>query len=124
MIEGQMGKGHLVHLTRPKQATEQSQENFHGPELLRVRGANLPRYPELKFGFPSRRKILKAWRAFKLNAVYIATEGPLGLSALNAAKTLEIPVIGGFHTYFHEYTRHFKLGFLQPAIASFLRYFH
>jgi glycosyltransferase involved in cell wall biosynthesis len=56
--------------------------------------------------------------------VYIATEGPLGFSALNQARALGIPVYSGFHTNFHAYSRFYRLGWLERLVLAWLRYFH
>jgi glycosyltransferase involved in cell wall biosynthesis len=56
--------------------------------------------------------------------VYVATEGPLGWSALRAARRLRVPVLSGFHTNFHGYARHYRGGWLAPAVVRYLRWFH
>ena len=50
--------------------------------------------------------------------MHIATEGPLGWSALAAATQLKLPVSTGFHTNFHSYSKHYGIGFLKKPIAS------
>jgi glycosyltransferase involved in cell wall biosynthesis len=37
---------------------------------------------------------------------------------------LEIPVLSGFHTNFHSYSRHYRAGWLQHWVALYLRWFH
>jgi glycosyltransferase involved in cell wall biosynthesis len=56
--------------------------------------------------------------------VHIATEGPLGWSALMAAANLNLPVSTGFRTNFHSYSKHYGTGFLKNPIAAYLRNFH
>ena len=46
------------------------------------RSAQIPRYPGMRFGFPSHRALRRFWSERRPDAVYIATEGPLGWSAL------------------------------------------
>ena len=58
------------------------------------------------------------------DVVYVATEGPLGWSAVRTAQRLEIPVFSGFHTNFHSYSKHYRLGWLQPLIFHYLCRFH
>jgi glycosyltransferase involved in cell wall biosynthesis len=45
--------------------------------------------------------------------VYVATEGPLGWSAVKAANRLGIPVATGFHARFDSYARSYGLGSLS-----------
>ncbi len=56
--------------------------------------------------------------------VHVATEGPLGLSAVNAARALGIPVTSSFHTNFHAYARHYRLALLRRAALAWLRHVH
>jgi glycosyltransferase involved in cell wall biosynthesis len=56
--------------------------------------------------------------------VHIATEGPLGWSALQAARDLDIAVTSDFRTNFQAYSGHYRLGWLRGAISAYLRRFH
>jgi glycosyltransferase involved in cell wall biosynthesis len=56
--------------------------------------------------------------------VQIATEGPIGWSALAAANKLRLPVASDFHTNFHSYSSHYGFGLLRRAIVAYLRKFH
>lgn len=119
--EGLRARGHEVGVVRPRQAGEKVPTAPH--ELL-VRGAPLPRYPGLRFGFPATRKLTAAWRESAPDAIYIATEGPLGWSALRAARRLGIPAATGFHTRFDEYMRDYGAAFLQRTALGWMRRFH
>ncbi|MGH8030939.1 MAG: glycosyltransferase family 4 protein, partial [Luteimonas sp.] len=117
---GLRAHGHEVSLVRPRQAAGQTSEAH---EIL-LRGASLPRYPGLKFGFPATRRLTARWRDATPDAIYVATEGPLGWSAVRAARRLGIPAATGFHTRFDSYMRDYGLGFLQPVALSWMRRFH
>lgn len=119
--EGLRARGHEVGVVRPRQAGEKVATAPH--ELL-VPGAPLPRYPGLRFGFPATRKLTAAWRESAPDAIYIATEGPLGWSALRAARRLGIPAATGFHTRFDEYMRDYGAAFLQRTALGWMRRFH
>jgi glycosyltransferase involved in cell wall biosynthesis len=56
--------------------------------------------------------------------VHIATEGPLGWSALSAAHALAIPAATDFHTNFHAYSEHYGFGWIERAVTAYLRHFH
>ena len=64
----------------------ESKSDINNEHTLLVRGAGLPRYPGLKFGLPATSTLMKAWRTTPPDAIYVATEGPLGWSALRAAR--------------------------------------
>jgi hypothetical protein len=84
----------------------------------------IPRYPSLKFGWPQFLKVAGAIDAFEPDVVHIVTEGPLGLAALQAAKTKKIPVSSGFHSAFQDFSRFFDLAFLLKPIQRYLCWFH
>ena len=46
----------------------------------------IPKYPTLQFGWPQYLKVSKAFEKFVPDVVHIVTEGPLGLTAMQAAK--------------------------------------
>lgn len=119
--EGLIALGHAVGLVRPARTGEAAGE---APELMRVSGAPIPRYPGMRFGLPSGRKLVSRWMRDRPDAIYIATEGPLGWSALRAAKRLGIPVATGFHTRFDDYAGRYGAAFLSPWVFAWLRRFH
>ena len=118
--QGLRARGHDVHVVRPRQGEDDS-ASLH--ELL-VPGAPLPRYPGLRVGFPATRRLRDAWQALRPDAIYVATEGPLGWSALRAAARLGIPAATGFHTRFDEYMRDYGVAFLASTALRWMRRFH
>src|SRR5688572_13071020 len=81
--QGLRARGHAVELVRPRQAGDAGTGLAH--ELL-VPGLPLPRYPGLRFGLPCAGRLRAAWARQRPDAIYVATEGPLGWSALRAAR--------------------------------------
>ncbi len=118
--QGLRARGHQVSLVRPRQSSCQPADR----DTLLVRGAGLPRYPGLRFGLPATRAMLARWNDARPDAIYIATEGPLGWSALRAARQLGIPVATGFHTRFDTYMRDYGMPFLQAPALAWMRRFH
>ena len=120
--QGLRERGHDVEVVRPRQDGEADADA--GSNTLLVRGASLPRYPGLKFGLPASGKLRTHWRRHFPDAIYVATEGPLGWSALRAARQLGIPAATGFHTRFDKYMRDYGAGFLQQTALRWMRRFH
>jgi glycosyltransferase involved in cell wall biosynthesis len=58
------------------------------------------------------------------DVVHVATEGPLGWTAVTAARKLGLPVTSSFHTNFHNYSGHYGLGLLKTPIDAYLRKLH
>jgi glycosyltransferase involved in cell wall biosynthesis len=123
LAQGLRESGHTVQVVRPRQADDNIGADEDGPDVL-VRGARLPKYPGLQFGLPTARRLRKLWKDERPDAIYAATEGPLGYSALRAARALGIPAATGFHTRFDDFARHYGFGFLTPVVFAYLRRFH
>jgi glycosyltransferase involved in cell wall biosynthesis len=98
-----------------------NQENFS--EYL-VQGFPIPFYKQLRMGLPARKVLTRLWAEQKPDVVHIATEGPLGWSALKVAQSLKIPVSTDFRTNFHTYSEHYGVGWLGGIIMGYLRRFH
>jgi glycosyltransferase involved in cell wall biosynthesis len=124
MVQGLRGRGHEIELVRPRQgAQDRALEEAGYRELLRP-GFRIPRYPQLRMGLPSKGALLRAWSARAPDVVHIATEGPLGGSALAAARALRIPVATDFHTNFDAYSGHYGAGWFAGLVRAHLRRFH
>ncbi|MEG0636500.1 MAG: glycosyltransferase family 1 protein [Pseudomonas sp.] len=122
LCEGLRQRGHDIEIVRPRQAGEAPVHN--DPHVLLCRGWGLPGYPGLQWGEVSMHKLLRRWRRQRPDVLYITTEGPLGLSALRAARRLGVPVVSGFHTNFPQYSGQYGLGLLARLLTHYLRWFH
>ncbi len=118
--QGLRQRGHDVAMVRPRQDGEVDPP----ADTLLVRGAALPRYPGLRFGLPAARLLHAHWRQARPDAIYVATEGPLGWSALRAARRLGIPAATGFHTRFDDYVRSYGAPWLEGTALRWMRHFH
>ena len=124
LVEGLRLRQHDVQLVRPRQTgadAGQQGERFH--EVL-MRGLPIPRYGHLRMGVPSKRALVRLWALRRPDVVHIATEGPLGWSALQACRHLQLPVTSDFRTNFHAYSQHYGVGWLRKPIMAYLRKFH
>jgi glycosyltransferase involved in cell wall biosynthesis len=124
LASGMRARGHTVSLVRPRQGAVDVPGRRREPRTLLVRGMRLPGYEALRIGFPAGAALRAVWRRSRPDAVYVATEGPLGWSAVRAGAALGIPVYSGFHTNFDRYMRHYGAGWLRRPIAAYLRRFH
>ena len=117
-------RNHNVQLIRPRQTKSDLPMQDASLEEVLMRGMPIPRYPELKLGLPSKKTLVNAWSIRRPDVVHIATEGPLGWSALQAAKVLKLPVTSDFRTNFQSYSKHYGVGWLRKPIVAYLRKFH
>ena len=127
LVNGLTQLGHEVTVVRPRQRSEQPAPERPGAagvvEHL-LPGLPIPGYPLLRFGLPAGNRLRQLWRRNRPDLVHIATEGPLGYSALTAARALGLPVTSSFHTNFHQYTHDYRFSWLFTLTAKWLRYFH
>ncbi|AHF92867.1 glycosyl transferase [Opitutaceae bacterium TAV5] len=113
VIARELGRrGHAVTVYRP--ARDDLPPASSHPQFSEVAmpGMPLPGYPMMRLGFPAGATFRRWWRQGGVDLVHVVTEGPLGASAVSAARRIGIPVTSSFHTNFHSYTRHYGLRFL------------
>lgn len=124
MVEGLIARGHRVQLIRPKQGDADGPRSSHEFEELLARGWKVPRYEGLRFGLPAKSALVRSWSRQRPDLVHVATEGPLGWTAISAALKLKLPVTSDFHTNFDHYSRHYGIGWLRQPVSAYLRSFH
>ncbi len=117
LVNGLRERGHDVDVVRP--AVLACDE-----EGLEVPSFGLPGYREVRFGFPMKQALQARWDRSCPDVIYVATETPLGASAISAARSLGIPVASGFHTNFQQYVAHYRMPLLERATMSYLRHLH
>ena len=123
-------RGHTVTVIRPRQKSDPAGIRNLAPtpavpwEQVLVRGAPLPGYHGLQFGFPCGSMLRRSWNKARPDVVHVATEGPLGWSAVQVAKRMRIPVVSSFHTNFHSYGKHYGVGRLESIGLRYLTWLH
>ncbi|MCW5633631.1 MAG: glycosyltransferase family 1 protein [Rubrivivax sp.] len=125
MVGGLRARGHRVSLVRPRQdhETRDGGGDTAAAETL-VAGWPIPQYPHLRLGLPAGARLRRLWSADRPDVVHVATEGPLGFSAVRAARLLALPVTSDFRTNFHAYASHYGMAWLQRPLLAYLRAFH
>ncbi|SFL86760.1 glycosyltransferase family 1 protein [Variovorax sp. OV329] len=124
VVEGLRDLQHDIQLVRPRQAEGDLARRVDRLDEVLMRGVPIPRYPEMKMGMPANKALGQLWSRHRPDLVYIATEGPLGWSALQIAHKLRLPVCSDFRTNFHAYSKHYGIGWLYRPIMGYLRKFH
>lgn len=126
LVRGLAARGHRVQVVRPRQPGE----GWHAPaadgsieELLRP-SMPIPGYRTLRLGLPSAGALIAAWRRRRPDVVHVVTEGPLGDSAVRAARALAIPLTSSYHTRFDDYARHYRIGAFTGMVEGWLRRLH
>ena len=124
LVKGLLAQGHVVSVVCPHQRRSDGPGCSGDSQVTLVRGVPLPGYRGLQFGLPAGGLLRRSWTQHRPDVVYVATEGPLGWSAVRSAQCLGIPVFSGFHTNFHCYSQHYRAGWLRHLIFRYLCRFH
>lgn len=125
VIARELGRrGHAVTVYRPRRSDLPEATDHPEYGVTAMPGLPIPGYPLLRLSLPAGRQLRRLWRHARPDLVHVATEGPLGASAVSAARALNIPVTSSFHTNFHAYTRHYGIGPLQRLALAWLRHVH
>ncbi len=124
LVDGLRRRGHRVSIVCPRRWTDERSGLSRDPEATFVRSVPLPGYKGLHVGLPAGGLLRDCWTRHPPDVVYVATEGPLGWAAVRTARRLGIPVLSGFHTDFHSYSRHYYAGLLHHGVALYLCRFH
>lgn len=123
-VEGLCALNHEVQLIRPRQESDKASTPRVDLQEVLTAGLPIPNYPNLKMGLPAKKRLVNQWMKKRPDVVHIVTEGPLGWSALEAARKLKIPVSSDFRTNFHNYSQHYGIGWLKRPIVGYLKKFH
>ena len=90
LVSGLRSRGHRVSLVRPRQPAVDAPGDPVDPALTLVPGLALPGYAAVRMGLPAGARLRERWRRRPPDAIYVATEGPLGWSAVRAARRLPV----------------------------------
>ena len=127
LVDGLALRGHRITIVRPRQRHESPRYSVTqrlACRQVRLPGVPIPGYPQLRLGLPAARRLRKIWTLNRPDLVHVATEGPLGASAITTARAMGIPVTSSFHTNFDQYTRDYRIGWFKPVVAAWLRHIH
>jgi glycosyltransferase involved in cell wall biosynthesis len=124
IVDGLLQRGHAVQVIRPRQPKEASPDAREGLDEFLSVGVPVPSYGDLRFGLPAKNRLVKLWSERRPDIVHVVTEGPLGWSAVAAARALQLPITSSFHTNFHSYSQHYGIGLLKKPIDAYLKKLH
>jgi len=129
LVCGLGNRRHKIVLVRPRQFGEAAGgARIHnadtGLDQWLVRGWPIPFYNSLRIGAPASGLLRERWKKERPHVVHVATEGPLGFTALTTARELGIPVSSSFHTNFHQYGGHYGLSIGRDLALGYLKWFH
>lgn len=119
-----VARGHSVTVYRPARTKEREESVDAGFRVRTMPGCAIPGYGLLRFGWPAGGALRREWKRDRPDLVHVVTEGPLGASAVGAARSLGLPVTSSFHTNFHQYAGDYRLGWLRRLVLAWLRRVH
>ena len=120
-------EGRNILIVRPRKKDEPKGyffNNLTGLNEYLVNAISLPNYKQIYLGLSSSREIEKIIKEQNVSKIYIATEWPLGNTALKSAIKEKIDVYSGFHTDFERYCKDYNISFLSSFVGKYLKTFH
>ncbi|MAT05964.1 MAG: hypothetical protein CL424_13080 [Acidimicrobiaceae bacterium] len=125
LLEHLRSEGHeaIVIAPGPGADTLDGVDGLDGIEVVRVRGFDLPRYPELRVGLPSLR-IRRTLRDFRPDVVHLAAPTVLGATAARVANRAGIPSVAVFQTDLAGFAKRHGLSRMTDGIWNYLRWVH
>lgn len=119
VAEHMRGRGHEVLIVAPAPGPTE----VDGCEVVRVPSVELPRYPDLHIGRPSR-IVTSALRDFRPDVVHVAAPVMLGLLGLRAARKLDVPTVAVYQTDLAGFAERYGLGACAGAVWRWLAWVH
>ena len=115
------GQGAIVRVFAP---TVPDPPLKHMGTLIPVRSISAPGRPEYRVSLGLSGDAFDSLTDFDPDLFHIATPDLLGLAALKHANRTGRPAVASYHTHFASYLRYYRLGILEPAVWSYLRWFY
>ncbi|HEY0241702.1 MAG TPA: glycosyltransferase family 1 protein [Gemmatimonadaceae bacterium] len=96
----------------------------HAGTLVPVPSISAPGRPEYRVSLGLGRGAHESLTEFRPHLFHIATPDLLGLAGLRSARLAGKPVVASYHTHFASYLDYYRIGFLEGATWSYLRWFY
>ena len=122
LARGLAARGHVVEVVTTLAEEPGAASGSPGRHVMA--SMPLPGYPGLRIGFATTWQMQALFASFMPDALYVATETPLGIASIRAARKLGIPVVSGFHTNFQTYLEDYALPGLESVAQGLLRALH
>jgi glycosyltransferase involved in cell wall biosynthesis len=123
LVRALLARGHEITLIKPQRSNSWPSDHA-ALHIHEVFGIPIPNYAGLKLGLPFPGEMEQLFEKREPDLVHIATEGPLGFSALQAARKLCLPASSTFHTNFQDYCADYGAPFAARTMLAYLRWFH
>jgi glycosyltransferase involved in cell wall biosynthesis len=121
LAHGLAKRGHSIFVLTTAEAEGQAHVDV---TVKCMRAVALPGYADVRVGLPTKSEMRAEIQKYQPDAMYVAVETPMGLSAIGAAREGCVGVVSGFHTNFHTYTSDYRLPILGKAMAFYLKWVH
>lgn len=119
VAEHMRARGHEVLIIAPSPGGDE----YDGCPVVRVPSLELPRYPDLHVGRPSR-MVTSTLRDFRPHVVHVAAPVMLGLVGIRAAAKLGVPSVAVYQTDLAGFAERYGFGKCSPAVWRWLAWVH
>jgi phosphatidylinositol alpha 1,6-mannosyltransferase len=121
LVDGLTERGHVA---RVYSATYPLDGRPDLPEVHRSPSRPLFISPEVQWAFPDQHAIRADLAAFQPDLVHLATEFPIGVAGLRAARALRVPIVASAHTDYERYATRYGLSWAVGPGWHYLRWFY
>lgn len=115
------GRGAKVQVYAPTVAVPAFQ---HSGTLIAVPSVSAPGRPDYRISLGLSMEARRTLTDFKPNLFHIATPDFLGLAAIRMARRTNTTAVSSYHTHFASYLDYYRLGRLEKATWTYLRWFY
>lgn len=119
VLEHLAAQGHTAELVAPT-----GPETYEGFRVRRVRGANLPFYPDFRIGLETRRRLRREIARFRPDVVHVASPAALGHQAVLAAAQLGVPSVAIYQTDLVGFAERYAPAGATAALVALTRRIH
>ncbi len=96
----------------------------HAGTLVPIPSYAMPGREEYRIGLGLTDEVRTKIKLFNPDLIHIATPDFTGFQTLMYAAARNYPVVSSYHTHFSSYLQYYKLGFLESALWTYLRFFY
>ena len=114
--------GHKVLLIRPTQTGHSS--SFQPYREYLIQSDCIFKYQQPLLTASHDYQLVTVIEEYAPQVIHVATDGVLGLTTLQIAKSKKIPILSGYYSLYQGSSRLFDLAFLMKPVQKYLRWFY
>lgn len=99
-------------------------EGLDSGHIHRSKSLSFFMYPECRLALPNLYQMKSELQNFSPDLIHVATPFNIGLCGVYFSKSLNIPLVGSYHTNFDHYLQYYNLPFLSKLHWNYMHWFY